>query len=318
MRQYIIFIFIFLFSFNSFGELLSEDEVRQLETEDNEICLARGTDPNTEFGIVYYWDCRKQLINERIRKARDYKGKNKFYITELKRIKKVIDNVTSKLESNFQTKLDYYDGVDDYKIELRGNDKYYYNLLTFLNYDYPFLSINTKREIKNIIETRKKMYDIKKEDETRQNLEKFPQCIKYDIKTEEFKKCINFYLAVEECKKVVTQKMIDRDVKNKFDCKQQSVNKYPDYMALYNSEYQDLKNEKLDEFNIDRDKIAEREKRLAELNNLMSGPRLSKTQLIELRKFEEKKCLMDKELENNLFKLTIGNECENMLKEGMK
>lgn len=318
VRKYIIFIFLFLFSFNSFSELLSEDEVRQLETQDNEICLARGINNKTEFGIVYYWDCRKQLIDERIKKARDFKGKNKFYIAELKRIKKVINNVTSRLESDFQTKLDYYEGPKDYGVELRGDDKYYYNLLTFLNYNYPILDINTKREIENIIETRKKLTEIEKEDNVRKNLEKYPQCIKYDIKTEEFKKCIDFYLSVEECKIIVIKKMEERDINNKFECKQKSIEKYPDHMALYNSEYQDLKNEKLDEFNIDRDKIAEREKRLAELNNLMSGPRLSKTQLIELRKFEEKKCLMDKELENNLFKLTVGNECENMLKEGIK
>ena len=318
VRKYIIFIFLFLFSFNSFSELLSEDEVRQLETQDNEICLARGINNKTEFGIVYYWDCRKQLIDERIKKARDFKGKNKFYIAELKRIKKVINNVTSRLESDFQTKLDYYEGPKDYGVELRGDDKYYYNLLTFLNYNYPILDINTKREIENIIETRKKLTEIEKEDNVRKNLEKYPQCIKYDIKTEEFKKCIDFYLSVEECKIIVIKKMEERDINNKFECKQKSIEKYPDHMALYNSEYQDLKNEKLDEFNINRDKIAEREKRLAELNNLMSGPRLSKTQLIELRKFEEKKCLMDKELENNLFKLTVGNECENMLKEGIK
>lgn len=317
MRKYIILLFL-LFSFNSFAKLLSEEEVRKLETEDNEICLARGINNKTEFGIVYYWDCRKQLIDERIKNARDFKGKNKFYIAELKRIKKVINNVTSRLESEFQTKLDYYEGPKDYKAELRGDDKYYYNLLTFLNYNYPILDINTKREIENIIETRKALTEIEKEDTIRKNLEKYPQCIKYDIKTEEFKKCINFYLSVEECKIIVIKKMEERDINNKFECKQKSIEKYPDHMALYNSEYQDLKNEKLDEFNIDRDKIAEREKRLAELNNLMSGPRLSKTQLIELRKFEEKKCLMDKELENNLFKLTVGNECENMLKEGIK
>lgn len=317
MRKYIILLFL-LFSFNSFAKLLSEEEVRKLETEDNEICLARGINNKTESGIVYYWDCRKQLIDERIKNARDFKGKNKFYIAELKRIRKVINNVTSRLESEFQTKLDYYEGPKDYKVELRGDDKYYYNLLTFLNYNYPILDINTKREIENIIETRKALTEIEKEDTIRKNLEKYPQCIKYDIKTEEFKKCINFYLSVEECKMIVIKKMEERNVNNRFECKQKSIEKYPDHMALYNSEYQDLKNEKLDEFNIDRDKIAEREKRLAELNNLMSGPRLSKTQLIELRKFEEKKCLMDKELENNLFKLTVGNECENMLKEGIK
>ena len=314
-----IFLFLFIFINNSYAKLIPEEEVRELETQDNEICLARGINTETEFGIVFYWDCRKQLIDERIRDSRDLKGKNKFYTKELKRIRKVIDNVTSKIQSDFRMKLEYYeDEKKDYKIELRGDDKYYYNLLTFLNYDYPLLDVNTKRKIKDIVETRARLQDDKKESDVRKNLEKFPQCIKYNINTKEFEECINFYLSVEDCKKVVVQKIEQREIESKFNCKKQAIEKYPDYMALYNSEYEDLKNEKVDEYNIDREKEAAKQKRMAELNSLMSGPRLSKNQLLDLRAFEEKKCLMDKELENNLFKLTVGNECENMLKEGMK
>ena len=166
-----IFLFLFIFINNSYAKLIPEEEVRELETQDNEICLARGINTETEFGIVFYWDCRKQLIDERIRDSRDLKGKNKFYTKELKRIRKVIDNVTSKIQSDFRMKLEYYeDEKKDYKIELRGDDKYYYNLLTFLNYDYPLLDVNTKRKIKDIVETRARLQDDKKESDVRKNL----------------------------------------------------------------------------------------------------------------------------------------------------
>lgn len=318
--KFIFFIFIFtLFIHNGHSYLIPENEVREMETQDNEICLSRGINTQTEFGIRFYWECRKQLINERIKDSIDLKGKNKFYTTELKRIKKVINNVIDKLESEFKTKLNYYLEDDiKYKIVLKGKDEYYYNLLTFLNYDYPRLDVNSKKEILDIIETRKELKISKEEKNIKKNLEKFPECIKYDIKSKEFTECINFKYKVEECKEMVANKLKNRDINNKFSCKQQAIDKYPDHLALYNSEYIDLKNEKVDEFNINRKKTAEKQKRLAELNQLMSGPRLSKVQLIDLRKFEEKKCLMDKELENNLFKLTISNQCEEMLKGGYK
>ena len=304
---------------NDFAYLIPENEVREIETQDNEICLARGTNTETEFGIKFYWDCRKQLIDMRIKDSINLKGKNKFYTTELKRIKKVINNVIARIESEFETKLSYYtDEHPDYKVILRGPDQYYYNLLTFLNFNYPRLSVNDEREIKQILKTREKLRVRDEENTIKHNLEKFPECVKYDIKSKEFEDCINFKNKVEECKAVVEEKIKNRDVSSKFSCKQQSIEKYPDYMALYNSEYTDLKNQKLDKYNIDRKKELEREKRLSELNKLMSGPRLSKVQLIELRKYEEQKCLMDKELENNLFKLTISNQCENMLREREK
>lgn len=318
-KKYIYFLiffnlFIFSYKFNLQAYQLSENEVKELETLDNELCLAKGHNLSDEFSIKLYWSCRLDLIDDRINNSYDLKGKNKFYITELRRIKKVIINVLTKIESDFLDKLEYYIGKDERKIELRGKDKYYYNLLTFLNYDYTLLNVNSKREIKNIIKTRKKLEYDKKQDTIKENLEKYPECIVYNIKTPEFTKCIDFKKQIEECKNKVLAILNDRNMKNKFNCKQQAIEKYPDYMALYNSEYLELKNMKLDEFNIDRKKQKEREKRMAELNKLMSGPRLSNIQLIDLRKFEEKKCLMDKELENNLFKLTISGECEKILK----
>lgn len=310
----IFFIFSFCFLKTSMAYTIPEDEVREIETQDNEFCLSRGTNTETEFGIKFYWDCRKQLINQRIKDSIDLKGKNKFYTTELKRIKKVINNVINRIETEFENKLEYYlKEKEDYKIVLQGKDQYYYNLLTFLNYSYPRLSINDKKEIIQILQTRKDLSRTKEENDIKKNLEKFPECIKYDIKTKEFEECINFKYKIEDCKKAVAEKLSNRDINNKFSCKQQSIDKYPDHFALYNSEYNDLKNEKLDLYNINREQQDKRQKRLRELNKLMSGPRLSKVQLIDLRKFEEKKCLMDKELENNLFKLTISNQCEEIL-----
>jgi hypothetical protein len=310
----IVLFFLGTRSSSLFAYQLSEEEVREIETRDNEICLARGHNLANEFSIKLYWDCRKQQIDERIIDAKDLKGRNKFYVSELKRIRQVVNNVLSRIESDFRDKLERYTGKEYHPIELRGKDFYYYNLLTFLNYNYSLLRVNTKDEMDSMMEIKNYSENKRMTDNIRENLEKYPECIKFDIKSDEFKECIEFKLRVEECKRIVLQKLNERDIDNKFDCKKQSIVKYPDYMVLYNSEYTELKNMKLDEFNIDRKRQEERERRMLELNRLMSGPRLSNIQLINLRKYEEKKCLMDKELENNLFKLTVSDECENMLK----
>ncbi|MDR1498860.1 MAG: hypothetical protein LBS34_01045 [Rickettsiales bacterium] len=310
----ILLLFFIIFSHSLQAYQLREDEVRELETLDNEICLSRGHNLSDEFSIKLYWDCRLQLIDDRINRSINLKGKNRFYITELKRIRAVIRNVISKIDSNFMDKIEYYTGIQNRSVELRGKDSYYYNLLTFLKYDYTIMSVNSKMEIQNIIETRGKLKKKKEADSLKRSLERFPECIRYDVHTPEFKHCIDFKKQVEECKEVVLKKLDDRDTKSKFDCKKQSIDKYPDHMALYNDEYLELKNMKLDEFNINRKKQIERERRILELNNLMSGPRLSNAQLIDLRKYEERKCLMDRELENNLFRLTISGECENIIK----
>lgn len=309
----LILLLFLTFKNSVFAYQLSEDEVREMETLDNELCLAKGHNLETEFSIRLYWDCRKILINKRIEESY-YKGnKNKFYTTELKRIRKVINNILTRIESEFNEKLEYYTGKQDRDIELRGKDRYYYNLLKFLNYDYSLYDVNTKREIKNIIETRQSLRAEEEKTNIKENLEKYPECIVFNVGSKEFTSCINFKLQIEECRKTVLEKLNKKQAENKFKCKQQSIEKYPDYMALYNNEYMELKNEKVDLYNIDREKQRQKEKRIAELNKLMSGPRLSNIQLINLRKFEEQKCLIDKELENNLFKLAISNECENLL-----
>ena len=53
------------------------------------------------------------------------------------------------------------------------------------------------------------------------------------------------------------------------------------FRSLYNSEYIDLKNEKVDEFNINRKKTAEKQKRLAELNQLLDMEEHSETVLVD-------------------------------------
>ncbi len=310
----LILVLFLVFENSVFAYQLSEDEVREMETLDNELCLAKGHNLATEFSIRLYWDCRKTLIDQRIEESYNRgRNKNKFYTTELKRIRKVIDNILTRIESEFTEKLEYYIGKQDRKVELRGKDKYYYNLLKFLSYDYSLYNVNTKKEIKNIIETRQNLKVKKEKINIKDSLEKYPECIVFDIGTKDFTNCINFKFQIEECRKAVLEKLNKKQAENKFKCKQQSIEKYPDYMALYNNEYMELKNEKIDLYNINREKQEQREKRMAELNKLMSGPRLSNMQLINLRKFEEQKCLIDKELENNLFKLAISNECENLL-----
>lgn len=311
MRKVIKFLvlLIFIFSKQSNAYIIPEKEVREIETFDHEICLSKGTDLKDNYSKRMYWNCRLNQINNRISKSRKLDGSNKFYIAELKKIRRVINNLIEKIQSDINTQNHIH--KNEYKLVLRKNDAYYYNLLHFFSYNYDIEEINNSSEIKYVKNLEEELKIIRKKELIKRSLEKFPECIRYDIGSKEFENCLDFKNKIEDCKKIAEEKITSRVMADRFDCKKKAYEKYPDHLALYNSEYEELKNRKVDEYNIDREKDLAIQKRLVELNKLMSGPRLSSLQLINLRKFEEKKCLMDKELENNMSKIVLIGECEN-------
>ncbi|MDR0571485.1 MAG: hypothetical protein LBG48_01385 [Rickettsiales bacterium] len=315
-KIFCFFFFVFILESNVFAYRIPEDEVRKLETLDNEICLSRGHSLDSEYTIELYWKCRLFLIDERIDDQSNLKGKNKFYVTELKRIKKVIENVLERIRSDLKTQQENLDSVQKRRKPILKNiDQYYYNLLSFLSYDYSTDAVNTKREIKKIIEYREKQEKERKKTSFEELLREYPVCIRYDKDSKEFNGCVEHYQRVRECKVAIIKKMKDNENQVKFNCKKQAIAEYPDYMALYNSEFEELKSIRQDTYSYDKQEKKRIENRITELNKLMSGPRLTKNQLINLRKYAEEKCLVDSELERNLFRTTISDECEKLLGE---
>jgi hypothetical protein len=319
MRKYnkifCFFVAVLLLEKSVYAYRIPEKEVREIETFDNEVCLSRGHSLDNENSIRLYWECRLSLIDERIGEAVGYGAKNAFYVKELKRIKAVIKNVIERIESDFETKRESYDKLKKQrKPVIKNIDKYYYNLLSFLSYDYSPSKVNTNRDIADIINFRKKQEEKENIMSMEEQLRKFPFCIRYDRKSKEFDNCIKENQQVELCKEMTADKLKKNENQVKFNCKKKAIEEYPDYMALYNSEFEELKSIKQDSYSFDRGEKRKIENRMQELNKLMSGPRLSKTQLINLRKYAEQKCLLDSELEKNLFKLVISDECEKLLK----
>ncbi|MDR2778230.1 MAG: hypothetical protein LBB13_01875 [Rickettsiales bacterium] len=303
------------------SQRIPEKEVREIETLDHELCLSRGHDLLDNYSAKLYWNCRLKLLDGRIDKQMNLKKKNFFYIRELKRIKVILENYIERAKSN----INFYDQridlpsddeqLDIYRLVLRREDAYYYNLMQFYKYDLRIQVVNTRNEIKDILSTRRQLDAEKKRLAFRKNLERYPECARFNLSGEQFRECIGFKIEVENCKSRALKKIEEVEYKNKFDCKKEAIVKYPDHMALYNSEYQELKNRKRDEFTINKEKDEAIERRLIELNVLMSGPRLSSMQLINLRKFEEQKCNMQKMIENNISRALLVDECEKMLKE---
>jgi hypothetical protein len=327
MRKYnkLFYFFAIIFLLKNsvvFAYRIPEYEVREMETFDNEVCLSRGHSTEDEYSIRLYWSCRLSLIDERIEESLNFtgrykKGWNKFYTKELKRMKTLINNVIEKIESDFETRIEsIYENNKEYerKLVLRGADKYYYNLLSFLSLDYYPIAINSKREINEIINFRNKQQNVEVKTILEEQLRKFPFCIKYDRDSNEFNECLRENRKVELCKEMTEERLRDNEMQIKFNCKKKAAEMYPDYMALYNSEFEELKNLKADSYNFDRNEKRRVEDRMKELNKLMSGPRLSKNQLIDIRKYEERKCLLDSQLEKNLFKIIVSDECEKLLK----
>jgi hypothetical protein len=270
-----------------------------------------------------YWNCRLNLLDDRIKSQPNLGERDKMYSRELKRMRIVIKNYIERADSriNFDDKRidDAVDGEnnqeDDYRLVIRKEEAYYYNLLQFSRYDLDVQAVNTAIEIEDILLTRK-LLDRRREMATfRENLEKYPECARLNLNSGEFTRCMEFKIEVENCKQRALNRIENLEYKNKFDCKKEAIKKYPDYMVLYNSEYQELKNRKRDEFNINKEKDDAIERRLIELNRLMSGPRLSSLQLIDLRKFEEQKCNMQRMIESNISRTLLVEECEKILKQ---
>lgn len=317
MRKYILY-YLFLFFHIQFisAYIIPEEEIRQMETIDHEVCITRGHSFNSEYTIRLYWECRLSLMSEKIDNFDHRNTRSKFYLTELKKIKKVIKNIISIIESDFQVKLDFYDPKKkERKIIFKGNENYYYNLLNLINITNTTTDINTKKEIEQIKKERDQKINGFKKTNKQEQLRHFPVCVKYDLKSKDFEKCIDKYMIIENCKNNITKVLKQKDDDIKFTCKKQAIELYPDYMALYNSEFEELKKIKMDSYVYNKEEIEKIQNRIYELNKLMSGPRLSKTQLIDLRKFSEQKCLIDHELEVNFFMLSLSSECDKLLKE---
>ena len=319
IQVFMIFLYVLLFFtlFNKTGYCyrIPEEEVRKIETIDDEICKSRGHSYEDEYTRELYWTCRLQLVNERIDNYKyKTKGGNKFYVVELKRIRQVIKNTTAKIRSFIEDRISGEE-MNDRQIVLRGDEAYYYNLLSFLHYEYVPNNINSSREIKSIIAFRQIQNKQDKKQSINQYLKKYPKCIKYDTKSKEFDECIANNVKIDKCAESIEEKLKSREVEVKFNCKQKAYQDYPDYMALYNSEFEELQNMKVDEYIADKEASDKRAKRMAELNKLMTGPRLSKNQLINLRNYAERKCLIDSEIEANFYRLSLSNECEKLLAE---
>lgn len=309
MRKFKKFFFLFIIFLTSevLAYLIPEEEIRKMETIDHEVCLSKGLEITDNYSKRMYWSCRLNLINNRIRETNRGNDKNKFYITELKRVRNVIKNYLQKIKSDIDSKK------SSKIVILQKKDAYYYNLLHFGDMDYDTEKVNSKSEISEILKIRESIAEKSEKSKLRENLKKFPECVVYDVGSDEFNKCLEFKNNIEKCRLIAEKKIKEKIVEDKFYCKEKAIEKYPDHLALYNSEYEELRNMKRDEFIIDRSKDEAIQRRLLELNNLMSGPRLSATQLIDLRKYEEDKCLMDKQLENSMSKVLLLGECENIV-----
>lgn len=295
--------------------VISEEEFQKIETFDHEICIARGMDLVDNYSRRMYWTCRLRLMERRINDSKAPNAKNKFYIGELKKIRQVIRNILEKIETDLLLENEP-EKLKDARPIIRKGSAYYYNLLTLHGYDHIVEQINTRSEIRHVEDLEEKLKIIRRKKSLKNDLENFPECIKYDVNTEDFSYCIELRKRVEECVKIAETKVLERIMSDRFACKKEATEKYPDHMALYNSEYEELKNRKVDEYVINRAEQEKTQRRLEELNRLMTGPRLSETQLLGLRKLEEEKCLKNKEVVSSMLRTAARGECEAaMLKE---
>jgi len=115
-------------------------------------------------------------------------------------------------------------------------------------------------------------------------LDSFNFCHKYIKSQITFGNCVNTYLSYEQCLVDAPNQIVNREIDNIVFCKKESIEQFPDEMALYKED------------------------------SNYAGPKFSKKETDELRDAFYKKCLEDRDDKSIDYTLEVIENCESKLK----
>ena len=298
-----IFLFIML-CFNNclIAENLPEAEVFKIDNKIHDDCI-QNLDFKDETFIKLYWGCKIDIMNNLIK---EYKKDGNFshnYIQQLEKIKLIykfrLDEGQDKLNQKLNQKR------SKQKIFLEEEDGYYFNLIKE--------KYNTDLLLLNIVKTRKLQDKINKRDQQIIDFQINNRCVPYKHNKQKYNLCIFNERNKQLCIMSLDEAVKEKTMENRYKCKLEAINEYPDTLVLYNDEYEKLMNKtKYKQVRFNRHELKETEKKLKALNKKMSGPKISKEQLLIIRQEAEEYCNFNKNKELELFKSILIQNCENM------
>lgn len=300
IKFFYLFLLLFLLDNNNlYAEYLEKQEVSKLDNYFNEECINKFNVNNENYSELY-WKCKIDLLNNYITDTKKNKDYDSNYVSELNKIKQVFQfRLEESIDLVYQ-KL--YKKRFPQKTFLNEKYAYYYDLIKQnLNYELILLNLSKKKALMN------------KESKLKEELHQIQiknKCSGLKNGSKEHDLCIIKYNNVFLCYSTLDNTLEDKIMENKFKCKTESIKEFPDNMVLYNERYEMLINKKQDEFIINRAETAKLEKTKREFSKQVSGPKISKEQLIVFRNEVEKNCIFEKEKEIEFMKQIITKECE--------
>lgn len=298
-----IFLLITLFLNNTLmAENLPEEEVFKIDNKIHNDCI-KNVNFDDESFIQLYWSCKIDSINNLIKENKANTEYSNNYIKQLEKIKLIyrfrleegLDKLNQKLEAKRSKQ----------KIFLQEEDGYYFNLIKE--------KYSTDLLLLNIIKTKKLQERINKRDQQIIDFQINNKCLIYKGNKYEYSSCILKEKNKQLCINTLDEAVQEKIMKNKYECKLEAIKEYPDTLVLYNDEYEKLINKgKEKEFHFDRNEIEETNAKIKALNKKISGPKISKEQLLKIRQEVEEHCNFNKNKELELFKEILLQNCENL------
>ncbi len=299
LNKFFILVICIIFIQNIKAESISKLSVIKLDSDHHDMCSQKVKDKND---LESYWTCRINLMQKYITTNKRNKSFSEDYMHALQTVYKIVTYRKEQcLDKIYRQK---FGSRYTQTVFLNDTDAYYFDLIKE-RFSTDILYANqvyTKQQEEEDLKKTRLMSRVKKE----------ANCYHLRENSIKYTKCLELQEAKETCFEEIEKKLKDTEMQHKFECKKQAIETYPDNLVLYNREFERLNNLQHDQYIIDRDLTQKTENRKKELSNLISGPKLSKQQLINLRKDVEIQCNIDKQKILEDLSFNLNKECEEL------
>lgn len=288
MRKFFKFIFILLISSCSFQRIPPE-VWSQIETEDDNICIADGIQYDSPKTRTTYWQCRIRVVNQRILNQENF-GTELLTQGELKKMRKAMVNKL-KVESErvrFDIEVDS-DEKDHNFCVLKGQKmaKQGQSFDYFKCRDEILFRKQKSGEIRTDFLTNDQIFDsLIPQNPEKTVIDINGRCIKFISNDTRYKKCLSELVDINSCESNILKQIRSKNLIDEMYCLQRSVQKYPDSLALFN----------------------------ASDSTAIPGPRIDKFDLIDLRDEEYNSCKNERKTKLSEYKFYLESECKKLHK----
>jgi len=272
-----------------------------IQNEDHNSCITKYTSYNDE--NKEYWECRLKVINQRIyNNANNYDGHKTAYKNEILKMRKEIKSNIKEIDKRRQKILDYNEKKEhDYCTLFKTGQEQYSNAYNYYSCRNKIKDLNKNKD--NYLDlTNATIFKIFQQNEQTEKKSKSiliqNECVKYASNVDKLEKCEEALKRIEKCSKEIDLTIQQRKINDSEFCIRDSIEKYPDSLATFEN-----KNDtSIDSLN--NDKVA-----LTSGILLMSGPKTSKINLIELRDKAYNDCMRERKKKLDEYNLYLLDQC---------